>query len=104
MAVSCGLTLQICLIIALSFHFRRWSQGFVTGQVLLAWSIGLRTHELFTRLPKSVMDRQVQTNQYVPLNFFEIGGIIFFFFWGGEGGGVGGGGALELVNFFLHRI
>ena len=47
------------------------------------------------------MDRQVQTNQYVPLNFFEIWSInFFFFFFGGGGGGGGGGGALELVNFF----
>ena len=30
-AVSCGLTLQICLIIALSFCCRHWRQGFVTG-------------------------------------------------------------------------
>ena len=31
--VSCGLTLQICLIIALSFRCRRWRFGFVNGQV-----------------------------------------------------------------------
>ena len=49
LAVSCGLTLQICLIIALSFHCRRWRQGFVTGQVSLAWSTALRTQELYTR-------------------------------------------------------
>ena len=49
-AVSCGLTLQICLIIALSFPCRRWRQGFVTGQVSLAWSIALRTNVLYTRL------------------------------------------------------
>ena len=48
-AVSCGLILQICLIIALSFRCRRWGQGFVTGQVSLAWSIVLRTHKLYTR-------------------------------------------------------
>ena len=48
-AVSCGLTLQICLIIALSFRCRRKRQDFVTGQVSLAWSIALRTHELYTR-------------------------------------------------------
>ena len=40
-AVSCGLTLQICLIIALSFRCRRWRQGFVTGHVSLAWSQGI---------------------------------------------------------------
>ena len=39
--MSCGLTLQICLIIALSFRCRRWRFGFVNGQVLLAWSIAL---------------------------------------------------------------
>ena len=46
--MSCGLTLQICLIIALSFHCRRWRIGFVNGQVSLAWSIALRTQELYT--------------------------------------------------------
>ena len=46
--VSCGLTLQICLIIALSFRCRRWRFGFVNGQVSLAWSIALRTQELYT--------------------------------------------------------
>ena len=45
--MSCGLTLQICLIIALSFHCRRWRFGFVNGQVSLAWSIALRTQELY---------------------------------------------------------
>ena len=46
--LSCGLTLQICLIIALSFCCRRWRFGFVNGQVLLEWSIALRTQELYT--------------------------------------------------------
>ena len=46
--MSCGLTLQICLIIALSFRCRRWRFGFVNGQVSLAWSIALRTQELYT--------------------------------------------------------
>ena len=46
--MSCGLTLQICLIIALSFHCRRWRFGFVNDQVSLAWSIALRTQELYT--------------------------------------------------------
>ena len=44
--MSYGLTLQICLIIALSFHCRRWRFGFVNGQVSLAWSIALRTQDL----------------------------------------------------------
>ena len=46
--MSCGLTLQICLIIALLFRCRRWRFGFVNGQVSLAWSIALRTQELYT--------------------------------------------------------
>ena len=45
--MSCGLTLQICLTIALSFHCRHWKFGFVNGQVSLAWSIALRTQELY---------------------------------------------------------
>ena len=48
--MSCGLTLQTCLIIALSFRCRRWKFGFVNGQVSLAWSIALRTQELYTQL------------------------------------------------------
>ena len=42
--VSCGLTLQICLIIALSFPCRCLRLGFVNGQVSRAWSIALCTH------------------------------------------------------------
>ena len=55
-AVSCGLTLQICLIITLSFRCGRKRQDFVTGQVSLAWSIALRTHELYT-LPSVLKER-----------------------------------------------
>ena len=33
LAVSCGLTLQICLIIALSFCCRRWRLGFVIRKI-----------------------------------------------------------------------
>ena len=47
LAVSCGLTLQICLIIALSFRCRRWRLGLVNGQDSLAWNIALQ--ELYTR-------------------------------------------------------
>ena len=47
-AVSLSFTLQICLITALSFYCRRWRLGFVNGQVSLAWSIVLRTQELYT--------------------------------------------------------
>ena len=46
--MSCGLTLQICLIIALSFRCRRLRFGFVSGQVSLAWSIALRTPAVHT--------------------------------------------------------
>ena len=42
---SCGLTLQICLIIALSFRCRCWRSDFVNGQVS---SIALHTQELYT--------------------------------------------------------
>ena len=44
--MSCGLMLQSCLIIALSFPCRRQKFGFVNGQVSLAWSIALRTQEV----------------------------------------------------------
>ena len=47
--ISCGLTLQICLIIVLSFCCRCWRFGFVNGQVSLAWSIALGTQELYTQ-------------------------------------------------------
>ena len=46
--MSCSLTLQICLIIALSFLCRHWRFGFVNGQVSLAWSIALPTQALYT--------------------------------------------------------
>ena len=45
---SCCLTLQICLIIALSIRSRHWWFGFVNGQVLLAWSIAFYTQHLYT--------------------------------------------------------
>ena len=45
--MSCGLTLQICLIIAMSFCCRRWRFGFVNGQVPLARSIVPRTQDLY---------------------------------------------------------
>ena len=48
MTLSCRMTLQICLIIALSFHCRRWRFGFVSCQVSLAWSIVLCTQEIYT--------------------------------------------------------
>ena len=54
MTISCGLTLQIFLIIALSFRCRCWR--FVDGQVSLAWSIALRTQELY-RWPHVLKER-----------------------------------------------
>ena len=43
--MSCGLTLQISLIIALSFRCRRWRFGFVNGR----WHGGLRSaHKSYT--------------------------------------------------------
>ena len=48
--MSYSLTLHLCLIIALSFGCRCWRFDFVNGQVSLAWSIALRTQELYTRL------------------------------------------------------
>ena len=70
-AVSCGLTLQICLIIALSFRCRRWRLGFVNGQVSLAWSIALHTHELYTR-PRVLRERwREERTGFGSLNFFQ---------------------------------
>ena len=43
LVVCCGLTLQICVIIALSFCYRRWRLGFVNSQVSLAWNFALCT-------------------------------------------------------------
>ena len=47
--VSCGLTLQICLIIALSFRCRLGRLSFVNGQVSLAWRIAFRLQALYTQ-------------------------------------------------------
>ena len=70
-AVSCGLILQICLIIALSFRCRRWRQGFVTGQDSLAWSIALRTHVLYT-WPRVLKERwREERTGFSSLNFFQ---------------------------------
>ena len=66
-AVSCGLTLQICLIIALSFRCRRKRQDFVTGQVSLAWSIALSTHE-----PRVLKGRwREERSGFSSLNYFQ---------------------------------
>ena len=69
--MSCGLTLQICLIIALSFRCRCWRFGFVNGQVSLAWSIALRTQELYTR-PRVLKERwREERTDSRSLNFFQ---------------------------------
>ena len=70
--MSWGLTLQICLIIALSFRCRCWRFGFVNGQVSLAWSIALVTQELYTR-PRVLKERwrEERTGSRF-LNFFQV--------------------------------
>ena len=78
-AVSCGLTLQICLIIALSFRCRRWRQGLATGQVSLAWSIALRTRavHMATCLERKVAGREnwFQLFQLLPGSFHRCCGL-----------------------------
>ena len=70
-AVSCGLTLQISLIIALSFCCRCWRLGFVDGQVSLAWSIALCTHKLYT-LPRVLKESWWEERTgFSSLNFFQ---------------------------------
>ena len=69
--MSCGLTLQICLIIALSFCCRCWRFGFVNGQVSLAWSIALHTQELYTQ-PRVLKERcREERTGSRSLNFFQ---------------------------------
>ena len=65
------LTLQICLIITLSFHCRHWRFGFVNRQVSLAWSIVLRTQELYT-WPRVLKERWAEERTGSrSLNFFQ---------------------------------
>ena len=69
--MSCSLTLQICLIIALSFCCRCWF-GFVNGQVSMVWSIALRTQELYTR-PRVLKERwREERTGSRSLNFFQV--------------------------------
>ena len=69
--MSCSLTLQISLIIALSFRCRGWRFGFVNGQVSLAWSIALCTQELYTR-PCVLKERwREERTGSRSLNFFQ---------------------------------
>ena len=70
-AVSCGLLLQSCLIIALIFPYRCWRLSFVNGQVSLAWSIALCTLELYT-WPNVMKERWREERTGIgSLNFFQ---------------------------------
>ena len=69
--MSCSLTLQICLIITLSFRCRHRRFGFVNGQVSLTWSIALRTQELYTG-PRVLKERwHKERTGSRSLNFFQ---------------------------------
>ena len=70
--MSCGLTWQICLVIALSFRCRCWRFGFVNGQLSLAWSIALCTQELYTR-PRVLKERWCEERTGSrSLNFIQV--------------------------------
>ena len=71
MTVSYGLTLQICLIIALSFCCILWRFGFVNGQVSLAWSIALCTQELYTQQRVLKERWQEEKTGSSSMNFFQ---------------------------------
>ena len=62
--MSCCLTLQICLIIALSFHCRCWRSGFVNGQVSLAWSIVLPTQVIIRSNVMYAINSNKSLDQY----------------------------------------
>ena len=71
-AVYCCLTLQICLINALSFRCGHWRLGFVNGQISLAWSIVLCTQELYT-LPYVLKERwREEITSISSYNFFQV--------------------------------
>ena len=70
--MSCSLTLQICLIIALSFHCRRWRFGFVNGQVLLSWSNVLHTQELLMQPPVLNERWWEERTASSSLSFFQV--------------------------------
>ena len=71
MTISCGLRLQVCLIIALSFHCRCWRFGFVNGHVSVAWSIALHTQELY-KWPRVLEERcREERTGKSSLNFFR---------------------------------
>ena len=68
---SSGLILHICLIMVLSLHCKRCRLVLVSGQVSLAWSMALRTRELYTWLwVLSERWRDVRTGSS-SLNFFQ---------------------------------
>ena len=68
--MSCGLTLQICLIIALSFRCKRWGFGFVNGQVT-GMEHGASHTELNTR-PHVLKERwREERPSSSSLNFFQ---------------------------------
>ena len=67
--MSCSLTLQICLIIALSFRCRCWRCGFVNGQVSLAWNIAHHTQELY--MQPRVLRGGVKRTGSSSLSFFQ---------------------------------
>ena len=71
LATSSGLILQICLIMALSLRCKRCRFVLVSGQVSLAWSMVLRTQELYT-WPQILWERwrDVRTGSS-SLNFFQ---------------------------------
>ena len=70
--MSCSLTLQICLIIALSFCYRCLRFGFVNGKVSMAWSIALCTQELYMR-PRVLKGRWwEERTSSSSLNFFQV--------------------------------
>ena len=69
--MSCGLILQVCRIIALSFRCKCWRFGFVNGQVWLAWSIALHTQELYT-WPRVLKERwREERTGSRSMNFFQ---------------------------------
>ena len=70
-AMSSGLILQICLIMALSLRCKHCRFVLVSGQVSLAWSMALRTQELYI-WPGVLYERRwdVRTGS-ISLNFFQ---------------------------------
>ena len=70
--MSCGLTLQSCLITALSFCCRPWTCGFVNGKVSLAWSIALCTQELYMQQRVLKERWQGERTGSSSLNFFQV--------------------------------